>query len=77
MNPINYARGLVDEFAGCQVSGDKVRETAVREQLAWVAGELEKLAPESLSAEVRDLYDRAKAAVTDALATKAKRATKS
>jgi hypothetical protein len=74
MNPINYARGLADEFDGCLRSGDKEREAAVRESLAWVAGELGKIAPESLSGEIRELYDAAKSAVVDALATKPKRA---
>ncbi|MFF1597688.1 hypothetical protein ACFVYV_09350 [Streptomyces mirabilis] len=76
MNPINYARGLVDEFDGCQRTGDKAREAVVREQLAWVAGELDKVAPEGLSATVRALYEEAKAATAEALASKPKRAVK-
>jgi hypothetical protein len=76
MNPINYARGLVDEFEGTQRSGDKEREALVRESLTWVAGELDKINPESLRDELRDMYESAKAGVADALATKPKRATK-
>jgi hypothetical protein len=76
MNPINYARGLVDELEGCLRTADKVREAVVREQLAWVAGELDKVVPEGLSDTVRALYDEAKAATADALASKPKRAAK-
>jgi hypothetical protein len=74
MNPINYARGLVDEFDGCLRSGDKEREAAVRESLAWVSGELDKVNAESLRDEIREMYDTAKAAVVEALASKPRRA---
>lgn len=76
MNPINNALGLATELTYAQESGDKERETGVREQLAWVAGELDKVDPAPLHPETRELYDQAKAAVTDALATKPKRAAK-
>lgn len=76
MNPINYARGLVDEFDGTQRSGDKEREALVRESLAWIAGELEQVDGASLTDGVRELYEGAKQAVADALASKPKRAAK-
>ncbi|MGW1859365.1 hypothetical protein [Streptomyces collinus] len=76
MNPINYATGLVVELGYAQQDGDKLREAAVREQLAWVSGELEKVDPGRLSEGLRAMLTEAKTATADALATKAKRATK-
>jgi hypothetical protein len=74
MNPINYANGLVVELGYAQQNNDKTHEAAVREQLAWVSGELDKLEPAAFRDEIREMYDGAKQAVTGALATKPKRA---
>jgi hypothetical protein len=76
MNPINYATGLVVELGYAQQSKDKAREAGVREQLAWVAGELDKVDPEPLSENTRELLSEAVSAVADALANKPKRAAK-
>jgi hypothetical protein len=73
MNPINYANGLVVELGYAQQDKDKGREAGVREQLAWVAGELNKVNPEPLSEGTRALLADA---VADALANKPKRAAK-
>jgi hypothetical protein len=74
MNPTNYARGLLDTFEDAQRSGVKARESEAREFLIWVSGELEKVDVGALSIEAREMHDDAKQAVTDALATKPKRA---
>jgi hypothetical protein len=76
MNPINYATGLVVELGYAQQDGDKPRETAVREQLTWVAGELDKVDPERLSEGLRKMLEQAKAETAEALASKPKRASK-
>lgn len=74
MNPINYANGLVTELGFAQQDKDKVREAGVREQLTWVAGELDKVEP--LGEATRALLAEAVSAVADALANKPKRAAK-
>lgn len=76
MNPINYATGLVTELGFAKQDKDKARETAVREQLTWVSGQLDKVDPERLSEGTRALLEQAKADAADALADKPKRATK-
>jgi hypothetical protein len=76
MNPINYANGLVTELGFAQQDKDKAREAGVREQLTWVAGELDKVNPEPLSEATRALLAEAKSLVADALANKPKRAAK-
>jgi hypothetical protein len=74
MNPINYALGLAAELDGSRRSGDKARETGVREQFAWVAPQLDAVDPAELNSEARALLAEAKTAAADALATKPKRA---
>jgi hypothetical protein len=76
MNPVNYAAGLVVELGFAQQDGDKARESAVREQLTWVSGELDKVDPEPLSEDARALLERSKADTAGALASKPKRVTK-
>lgn len=76
MNPINYANGLVTELGFAQQDKDKAREAGVREQLTWVAGQLDRVDPEPLSDHTRELWEAAKSAVADAVADKPKRATK-
>ena len=74
MNPINYATGLVQELGYAVQDGDKDRESAVREQLTWVAGQLDLVDTERLSDGTRAMLDAAKTATAEALATKPKRA---
>jgi len=76
MNPINYANGLAVELGYAVQDGDKEREASVREQLAWVSGELDRVDPERLSDHTRALLEEAKTATAAALATKSKRSTK-
>jgi hypothetical protein len=76
MNPINYANGLVVELGFAQQDKDKAHEAAVREQLALVSAELDKVNPEPLSEGTRALLAEAVSAVADALANKPKRAAK-
>jgi hypothetical protein len=76
MNPINYANGLVVELGYAQQTKDKARESGVREQLTWVAGELDKVNPGPLSEHTRELLEEAKSAVADALTNKPGRAAK-
>jgi hypothetical protein len=75
MNPINYAFGLLETYAVAVNSGVKARESEARELITWVSGELDALDADSLTADARELYDTAKAAVADVLA-KPKRAAK-
>jgi hypothetical protein len=74
MNPINYATGLAVELTYALETGDKERETAVRDSLTWASAELDKLDPERLSDAVAGLLADAKDAAAVALATKTKRA---
>jgi hypothetical protein len=76
MNPINYARGLLETYAEAVSSGVKAREAEARDMLSWVAGELEQVDAEALTVDARALYEAAKADVTEVLASKTKRAAK-
>lgn len=76
MNPINYANGLVAELGFAQQTKDKAHEAGVREQLTWVAGQLDQVDPEPLTEHTRELLEEARSAVADVLAGKPKRAVK-
>lgn len=66
-NPVNYARGLLDELEGAVRLARTEVVAAVRAELAAVFGELEAINPDALPADARgrlmDVRTRASAAM--------------
>lgn len=56
MNPLNYARGLVDEITACASNGDKVRGAASLAQLKIVAEHLKAFDVADLGDDIRALH---------------------